>query len=157
MTVLRAQDWKNAESLPSVDMSGLSAPQKTAVLKILREHGCSCGCGMKLAECRVVDPSCTYSRGLASIIVQAIKDGKSESDAIAAADSSPLAHVQSRRLLEDPIGIPTGGAPSIGPQNAPITLVEFSDFQCPYCFAAFGELQAVLKAYPSQVKLIFKQ
>ena len=62
------------------------------------------------------------------------------------------------RLLEDPVKIPVAGcAGDRGPQNAPITLVEFSDFQCPYCYKAVPELQAVMKAYPTQVKLIFKQ
>jgi protein-disulfide isomerase len=155
--VLCAQEWKNADALPGVDFNGLTPAQKTTALKVLREHDCSCGCGMKMAQCRVQDPSCSYSRGLASVVVEAIKGGKSEADAIAAADASKLAHVQQRRLLEDPSAIPTGGAPAIGPQNAPITLVEFSDFQCPYCIAAAPELAAVLKAYPTQVKFIFKE
>jgi protein-disulfide isomerase len=155
--VVRAQEWRKANALPAVDFNGLSAAQKTTALKVLREHDCSCGCGMKMAQCRVQDPSCSYSRGLASVVVEAIKAGKSEADAIAAADASKFAHVQQPKLLEDPIAIPTGGAPAIGLQNAPITLVEFSDFQCPYCIAAAPELAAVLKAYPTQVKLIFKQ
>ncbi len=61
------------------------------------------------------------------------------------------------KLLEDPIEIPTAGAPETGPNDAPVTLVEFSDFQCPYCTLATPQLQAVLKAYPTQVRLFFKQ
>jgi protein-disulfide isomerase len=152
-----AQDWKNADTLNGVDFSSLSPAQKATVLKILREHDCSCGCGMKMAQCRMLDPSCSYSRGLASVIVQAIKDGKSEADAVTAASESKFGHVQQPKLLEDPVPIPTGGSPIRGLQTAPVTLVEFSDFQCPYCVAAFPELEAVLKAYPTQVKLIFKQ
>lgn len=112
---------------------------------------------MKLAECRVVDPNCSFSKGLANAIIDAVRQGKSESDAIAAADASKWAHTKPMRLLDDPVSIPTAGAPSLGPQNAPITLVEFSDFQCPYCIAAVPEIRAVLSAYPTQVKLIFKQ
>jgi protein-disulfide isomerase len=155
--VLCAQEWRSAEALPGVDFNGLTSAQKATVLKILREHDCSCGCGMKMAQCRVQDPNCSYSKGLASEIIQAIKTGKSETDAVAAASASKWAHVQQPRMLEDPIVIPVGGAPSLGPQNASITLVEFSDFQCPYCAAAAPELAAVLKAYPTQVKLIFKE
>jgi protein-disulfide isomerase len=155
--VVCAQDWKSADALPAVDFNGLTPAQKATALKILRDHDCSCGCGMKMAQCRVQDPSCSYSKGLASEVVQAIKNGKSEADAVAAASASKWAHVQQRRLLEDPVAIQVGGAPSIGPQNASITLVEFSDFQCPYCAAAAPELTAVLKAYPTQVKLIFKE
>lgn len=155
--VLLAQDWKTAESLPGVDLSKLSASQKATALKLLREGQCSCGCNMKLAECRVVDPSCSYSNGLAAALVEAIQQGKSESDAIAAANASKWAHVQAPKLLDDPVTIPVTGAPVLGPQTAPITIVEFSDFQCPYCAAAVPQINALLKAYPTQVKLIFKQ
>jgi protein-disulfide isomerase len=155
--MLAAQDWKSADTLPGIDLTNLTAAQKASALKILREHGCSCGCNMKLAECRVVDPNCSFSKGLAATIIDAIRQGKSESDAIAAADASKWAHTKPTRLLDDPVAIPTAGAPSLGPQNAPITLVEFSDFQCPYCIAAVPEIRAVLSAYPTQVKLIFKE
>lgn len=155
--LLVAQDWKTAPSLPGVDLSNLSAAQKATVLKILREQDCSCGCTMKLAECRIVDPTCSYSTGLAAAVVQAVKQGKSEKDAIAAASASKWAHVQAPRLLDDPVAIPVLGAPSLGPRKAQITLVEFSDFQCPYCVAAFPEIKSILQAYPTQVKLVFKE
>ena len=114
---------------------------------------------MKVAECRMKDPSCTYSRGLAATMIEAIKKGGSADDAIKAAAGSQFAHPpgQSTKLLEDPVKIPVDGAPVLGPANAPITLVEFSDFQCPYCVAATPQLQALVKAYPTQVKLIFKE
>jgi protein-disulfide isomerase len=155
--LLFAQDWKTAGSLPGIDLSSLSPGQKAIVLKILRDQNCSCGCNMKLAECRIADPGCGYSTGLAATIIEAIRSGKSETDAIAAANSSRWAHSEPNRLLEDPVSIPVSGAPSTGPQNAQITLVEFSDFQCPYCIAAVPQIYALMKAYPTQVKLIFKQ
>jgi protein-disulfide isomerase len=43
-----------------------------------------------------------------------------------------------------------------GPENAPITIVEFSDFQCPYCSRANESVDQVLKAYPNQVRLVFR-
>jgi protein-disulfide isomerase len=152
-----AQDWQSAESLPGIDLSGLSGAQKASVLKILREQDCTCNCGMKMAECRVKDPSCSYSHGMAAAIIQAVKEGKSEADAVKAASASKWAHVQQPNILDAPVSIPTAGSPVMGPQDAPVTLVEFSDFQCPYCAAAVPEIEALLKAYPKQVKLIFKQ
>ena len=42
-----------------------------------------------------------------------------------------------------------------GDANAPVTIVEFSDFQCPFCKQAEGTLQAILAKYGSRVRLAF--
>lgn len=46
--------------------------------------------------------------------------------------------------------------PRRGPQEAPVALVEFSDFQCPYCGKFFAVLSGALKKYPTQVRLIYR-
>jgi len=48
------------------------------------------------------------------------------------------------------------GAPFRGPKNAPVTIVAFSDFQCPFCAKAQAVLQDVLEAYPQEVKLVYR-
>jgi protein-disulfide isomerase len=47
-------------------------------------------------------------------------------------------------------------APSKGPAAAPINLVEFTDFECPFCAADAPIVRQILDAYPSQVRLSFK-
>ncbi|HTS24825.1 MAG TPA: thioredoxin domain-containing protein [Bryobacteraceae bacterium] len=48
-------------------------------------------------------------------------------------------------------------APNIGTPGAPVVLVEFSDFQCPYCAQEATMLrQNLLASYPKQVRLYFK-
>jgi len=157
--LLFAQDWRTTDALPKVDLTGLTPAQKAKVLKLLRDDDCSCGCGMKVAECRIKDPSCSYSKGIAVAIVDAIKQGKTESQALAIAKATkwgqgPPDH---SATLEHPVPIPVAGAPVRGEAAAPVTLVEFSDFQCPFCIAATPQLEAVLKTYPGQVKLVFKE
>jgi protein-disulfide isomerase len=152
--LLPAQAWKTANSLPGIDFSGLSAQQKATVLKILRNEDCSCGCGMKLAECRIADPKCDYSNGMAKIIIDSVKQGKTADEAVEAAKNSKWGP---QKILQAAVKIPVAGAPVTGPADAQLTIVEFSDFQCPYCAAAVPQIRAVLKAYSSQVKLIFKQ
>jgi len=149
-----AQNWKTATTLPGVDFTGLSAQQKAIVLKMLRDQACSCGCGRMLAQCRVEDPKCDYSKNLAKIIIDSMKQGKTADQALEAAMKSKWGP---EKILNDPVKIPVAGAPVTGPADAAITIVEFSDFQCPYCAAAVPQLRAILKAYPTQVKLIFKQ
>ena len=48
------------------------------------------------------------------------------------------------------------GLPVRGPANAPVTIIEFSDFQCPYCSQGFKTMEEVLKKYPNDVKFVFK-
>jgi protein-disulfide isomerase len=155
--VLFAQDWQTVANLAGVDFSGLTPARKVKALEALRAQDCSCGCGMKVAECRVKDPNCSFSRGLASVTVGAIKAGKTETAAIAESKASKFGTRPAAKLLDDPVPIPTLGSPVTGPDTARITLVEFSDFQCPYCSKAVAQINATLKAYPNDVRLIFKQ
>jgi protein-disulfide isomerase len=48
------------------------------------------------------------------------------------------------------------GAPSEGPQNAPVTVVEFSDLECPHCKNASGVLQQVSQDMSQRVRIVFK-
>jgi protein-disulfide isomerase len=43
-----------------------------------------------------------------------------------------------------------------GPQNAPITIVEYTDFECPYCKRGHAVLEQVKKAYPGKIRLVYK-
>jgi protein-disulfide isomerase len=45
----------------------------------------------------------------------------------------------------------------IGAKNAKITLIEYSDFQCPYCSRHEATIQQVLRDYPNDVRLIYRQ
>jgi protein-disulfide isomerase len=155
--LLLAQEWQTVTNLTAVDFSGLTPARKTLALKALRTQACTCGCDMKVAECRVKDPNCSFSRGLASVTVGAIKAGKSADEAMAESKASKFGTRPTPKLLDDPVPIPILGSPAMGPANARITLVEFSDFQCPYCSKAVMQINATLKAYPNDVRLIFKQ
>jgi len=46
--------------------------------------------------------------------------------------------------------------PVKGAKEAPITIVEFSDFQCPFCSKANAAVDEVMKAYEGKVKLVFR-
>jgi len=156
--LLAQPDWKTVASLPAVDFSGLSPLKQRVLLRLLRNHDCTCGCGMKVAECRVKDPQCSWSKGVAEVMGNALRAGKGENEAIEMAKASKWGQgPQPPKLLEDPVKIPTAGSPVRGPADAPLTLVEFSDFQCPYCSIAVGKLNAVLEAYPEKIKLVFKE
>lgn len=52
--------------------------------------------------------------------------------------------------------IPVDHSPVRGSKDAPVTIVEFVDFQCPFCARFHPPVEEVLKAYPTQVKYIIK-
>jgi protein-disulfide isomerase len=50
----------------------------------------------------------------------------------------------------------TADDPSIGPSSAPVTLVEFSDFQCPFCQRVAPTLKQVKQTYGDKVRVVWK-
>jgi protein-disulfide isomerase len=53
--------------------------------------------------------------------------------------------------------IPTDGFPTLGPADAPITIVEFSDYQCPFCRRWHEEVyEPLLAAYPGKLKIVYR-
>jgi protein-disulfide isomerase len=53
--------------------------------------------------------------------------------------------------------VPVDDDPAIGPADAPITIIEFSDFQCPYCRTWYDETyQKLLQTYPDKVRFVYR-
>ena len=72
--------------------------------------------------------------------------------------SSPRRRRTSRSttLLEQPRVEVEAKGPARGPENAPVTIVEFSDFQCPFCSRAPPTRDQVMEKYGDKVRLVFR-
>ena len=148
---------ERAGGLPGVKVSGLTSAQKAQVLAIARQQACTCGCNMKIAPCLSQDRSCMVSRTQATALAREIKAGKSPAAAAAVlSNASYMAKLQDE-LANQPVELKVAGAPSRGPETARLTIVEFSDFQCPFCRGGASALIEIAKAYPNDVRLVFKQ
>jgi protein-disulfide isomerase len=75
--------------------------------------------------------------------------GAGEATAIGGGTKSPEAGDFDRLL------VPTDG-PSKGPANAKVTIVEFSDFQCPFCSRVVPTVEQIMKTYPNDVRIVFR-
>ena len=142
-----------------IDWAGLSDAQKKIALKVMNASDCNCGCKMSVAVCRERDSSCRRSLIFARTIIDALREGKPEAEVVRVLKAKSDTFVEAR-LPEDAgvaYKIETGRNPVRGPKDAPVTIVEFSDFQCPYCAGLQSTLDEVLKAFPNQVNLIYKQ
>ncbi len=63
---------------------------------------------------------------------------------------------QWREDMKEPKNINIEGRPIWGAKDAPVTIVEFSDFTCPYCAQAAATISQIKKAYGDKVNLVFK-
>lgn len=69
-----------------------------------------------------------------------------------------LSRPRERRRLDRRVlyAIPVDGAPMRGPREAPVTIVMFSDFECPHCGDVLPTLNALGARYPDQLRFLFR-
>jgi protein-disulfide isomerase len=67
------------------------------------------------------------------------------------AEAAAKEAARSETLAEAIAGDPVRGNP-----EAPVTIVEYSDFQCPYCARGYQTMEEVLAKYPEDVKFVFQ-
>jgi protein-disulfide isomerase len=157
--------WLKSTDLTGVagiNFDGVSDTQKAAAMQALNERDCECGCGMgNLAGCVKKDPNCPRSPKIAKQVVDMAKQGKTLTDMLAyietenpkkaagAAAPAPQAAPGPKR-----VEIPAH-SPRKGVKNAKVTIVEFSDFQCPFCGRVIPTLKDVMQKYSKDAALIF--
>ena len=68
--------------------------------------------------------------------------------------------IKKKKVLEErrknPLKIETEGRVTFGDAKAPVTIVEFADFQCFYCSQASGRMKSLIKKYDGKVKVVYK-
>jgi protein-disulfide isomerase len=79
------------------------------------------------------------------------KDSSSTSAANSAAMNQPVGPSDGVERIRVPLE-----GPSKGPSNAKVNIVEFSDFQCPFCSRVVPTIQKIEKDYPNQVRIFFR-
>src|SRR5262245_32963146 len=165
-TGAEAQPVTDLSAIKEIDFTGLSDAQKKMALRVMNANPCNCGCegatqGAKsVAVCRRDMPnSCRRSLIFARTVVDSIREGKDEAAVTKVLQAKAATFVEAR-LPEDTgqvFNIDVTNNPVRGPKTAPVRIVEFSDFQCPYCAELQKTLDLVLKAFPKDVQVVYKQ
>ena len=86
-----------------------------------------------------------------AVIATALALVLAPSTALAQFGASPDLPTPTRVL--DMRAFPVGGAPTVGTPNAPIRIVLFTDYQCPFCATLFATIQSAIVARPGMLQV----
>jgi protein-disulfide isomerase len=136
------------ETLPNVDTADLTAGERRTWVKLVNEQLSPCGEPVSVAKCVAEARSCRSCVPAARYLSRLVSEGfeKSEIQDMFADRYDPK-----RQVDIDIAEAPVRGAPM-----ASITIVEFSDFECPHCGAAQPVLAGIVEQFQGKVKLAFK-
>ncbi|MDB4982632.1 MAG: DSBA-like thioredoxin protein [Myxococcales bacterium] len=159
------EGWTKSADLATVttiSLAGLTDAQKVTTLQALNERNCECGCGMgKIAGCLKKDPNCPRSPNIAKLAIDMVKQGKGLGEILAAIDDKqkPAAGAAPSGAAAPPPGAkkvtPFAHNLRRGDKATKVTIVEFSDFQCPFCKRSEPTVQGLLKKYGKNVSLVW--
>lgn len=75
----------------------------------------------------------------------------------AAVAAQPVAPAAPTAGAQQRINVPVAGNPALGPETAAVTIIEFSDFECPFCQRWVKETwPQIQQAYPGQIRLVYR-
>ncbi|HEX5658716.1 MAG TPA: thioredoxin domain-containing protein [Polyangiales bacterium] len=137
------------ESLDKVDTSMLTAAEKRTFVEVTNEVLSPCGEPVSVAQCVAEARACNACVPSARYVSRLVAEGygKPEIVELYGARFDP----KKKRTI-DVSDSPVRGAPM-----ATVSIVEFSDFECPHCGAAHPVLARTLDEFSGKVNLVFKQ
>jgi protein-disulfide isomerase len=136
---------------PQANLAGLDAAGLALFSALADEEFCPCDCPVTLAACLQEGVDCPAAPLVAQVLARDIRDGASPEDL-----RRQAAEAFSGGYSAPPRPMTLTGYASLGPAGAPVTLVVYSDFQCPHCRLASAGLKEVVKEHPGEVRVVFK-
>lgn len=137
-------------SLPEVDTSSLDEFAKGIWIDMVNELLSPCGDPVSVARCIAEDRRCKKCVPAARYVARLVDDGYSRDEV---RDIFRVRYGDDTKVE----GLTFHDSPLRGSPMAPVTVYEFSDFQCPHCKVAAPALKKVVEESDGKVKLVFKQ
>ena len=136
-------------SLPGVDTHEFTARERHELSQFVVELPAPCkDVAVSVGQCLTERRACPACLPAAQAIAKAVREG--------------MSHEQVQGLYKqrfDPgssRAIPLDGSPSRGPDGASVVVVEFADFECPFCQKVAPELDAIWQARKDRVRFVYK-
>ncbi|MET0287125.1 MAG: thioredoxin domain-containing protein [Polyangiales bacterium] len=137
------------ESLDKVDTSVLTAPEKRTFFEIVNEVLSPCGEPVSVAQCVAEARACGACVPGARYVSRLVSEGYAKTEIVELYG----ARFDPKKKRE----IDVSDSPVRGAPMAAVSIVEFSDFECPHCGAAHPVLARTLDQFAGKVNLVFKQ
>jgi protein-disulfide isomerase len=147
---LPAVDWSRIPD--TVGVSTLTPLQKDTLARVLADEFCYCGCPHTLLGCLTAHQECKHAPRMAALAARLAAMGLSSNEILKSLTDYYASFDRKKRAVIDLSGM---GAP-LGSPKAPVTLVEYADFECPFCQQLRPKLEAFVKSHPGRVNLQFK-
>lgn len=144
-----------AAGTPRVDfakynLEHLSPAAREHVQQVASDEFCYCGCPHLLAGCLAEHSECKHAPRMISLAGALAQMGARSSEIIGELQRYYASFKPERRKQFD-----LSDVACLGPADAPVTIVEFSDFECPHCAAARPVLKGFVEAAKGQARLCF--
>jgi protein-disulfide isomerase len=134
--------------LPGVDTSALVAREQHVFWKLVSELYAPCSDqAVSIAACVEEARPCAACKPAAKFLAHRVHQGSAEPEARAA---------YGLRFGPDVKKVEIGDSPSRGPADAKVTIVVWSDFECPHCRFAMPILEGIFKKYAPRIRLVHK-
>jgi thiol-disulfide isomerase/thioredoxin len=135
--------------LPSIDTSALTVREKKEWSSFVTEQLAPCpDQPVSIAACIRESRPCALCVPAADFFVRQVRLGRSRSQAETAFRT---------RFSEDTVkSIEIGNSPRKGAEDPVVVVIEWADFECPFCGAAAPVLDELVEKFPNHVQLVFK-
>jgi protein-disulfide isomerase len=135
--------------LPGIDASALLPRERKEWSAYVTEFLAPCPeVAVSVAQCVQEKRACAKCMSAAKFLLKAVRAGYPR-EAVEKAYKNRF----------DPTAIksiPVDGSPSIGPADAPITMIEFADFECPFCAMEYPVLERAMQERPGKIRIVYK-
>ncbi|MFT6397019.1 MAG: protein-disulfide isomerase [Bradymonadia bacterium] len=149
--VAQADEGPSATRYPGLLFELLDATERTRFVGLAEAEFCPCeGAMTSLDACLKDEDICELGLQVGALMMRLVKESAQD---VEITDGLQQFVQNARRVWEFELA----DAPCIGAEEPTITLVNFSDFECPHCREFTHSLDAVVEAHPDQVRVCYKQ
>ncbi len=145
-TKTSSKSANRVESLPQVSTEKMTGRERERWVDLINAQLSPCGEPVSVGAC-VTKSICGRCIPAAKYLARLVLEGND--------DSTIEEQFATRYGKDKAVSLETEGAPVLGAAMAPVTIVEFSDFECPFCGRAAPVLHDAVDEFAGKVRLVF--